>query len=167
MDTADGEGLRSAVYFSGCQRALEGNACPGCHNAVAWKADSGQLWTTDVRDELLKSIEPSYIKGLSVLGGEPFSDFNLDGFLDLVQKFKELYPNKDIWVWSGYTVEEILNNPVKAERARKIFHYIDYLVDGPFIQDLKDLNLRFKGSSNQRIFKIDHSNNDTFTIQNF
>lgn len=93
---------------------------------------------------------------MSVLGGEPLSDFNLECVLDLVKTAKELYPNKNIWMWTGYTVDEVLEDPKKKELANQIFQYVDYVVDGPFINDLKDPSLKFRGSSNQRILYIRH-----------
>lgn len=158
FSSADGRGLRTSVYFSGCQKALEGNACPGCHNATAWDKEVGQDWTKEVQDIVLKSLEPDYVAGLSVLGGEPFSDFNLEAVLELVTAAKEAFPKKDVWVWTGYTVEELIANANKKDLVFKIFEKIDYLIDGPFLQDLKNPNLKFRGSANQRILKINHEN---------
>lgn len=158
--TADGVGLRTSVYFSGCQKALEGRACPGCHNAIAWERDSGKEWTEEVKMSVLDTLKPDYVSGLSVLGGEPLSDFNLECVLDLVKTSKELYPNKNIWMWTGYTVDEVLEDPKKKDLANQIFQYVDYLVDGPFMNDLKDPSLKFRGSSNQRILYIRHLDNE-------
>lgn len=156
FSSADGEGLRTAVYFSGCQKAIEGDACPGCHNAAAWQKDSGNKWTPEVKQKVLETLSPDYIAGLSILGGEPFSSFNLDGVLDLVKTTKELYPAKDIWLWSGYTVDEVLADETKSKRVKRILSYIDFIVDGPFVNELKSPELRFRGSSNQRILRIHH-----------
>lgn len=162
FSTGDGVGLRTSVYFSGCQRALEGKACPGCHNSVAWAADSGQVWTDKEKETVLRSLEPDYVSGLSILGGEPLSDFNLDGVLDLAKAAKERFPKKDLWMWSGYELKDILANvyPAKVEKVKDLLNYVDILVDGPFIQDLKNPGLKFRGSSNQKILKIDHENNN-------
>lgn len=150
FSTPNGPGCRTAIYFSGCQRAMEGDACKSCHNAVAWDKDYGKDWDSDIENEILEKSKPSYIKGFSILGGEPFSDFNLDGITSFAKKAKETYPEKDIWVWSGYTLDYIKNN-----KSLDIFNYVDYLVDGEFIQELKIPNLRFRGSTNQKIYKIE------------
>ena len=154
MDTADGEGLRTAVYFSGCQKAMEGDACPGCHNSIAWDPEYGKEWNSEIEEKVLETLKPSYIKGLSILGGEPFSDFSLDAVLSLAKKTKEIFPDKDIWVWTGYNLDELLKDPNKKEKVKEILKYIDYIVDGPFLQDLKDVTLKYRGSSNQRVLKV-------------
>lgn len=167
FSTADGEGLRTSVYFSGCQRALEGHACPGCHNAVAWEATSGQPWTEKEQKLVLDSLEPTYVRGLSVLGGEPFSDFNLDGVLSLVEACKARYGNaKDIWLWSGYKLkEEALTDENKASKVSEILKYVDKVVDGPFLQEQKNPELRFRGSANQHIWNVKHVSADEWELE--
>lgn len=167
FSSADGEGLRTSVYFSGCQRALEGHACPGCHNAVAWEATSGQPWTENEQKAVLDSIEPAYVKGLSILGGEPFSDFNLEGVLALAKACKDRYSDsKDIWLWTGYKLkEEALADSKKASLVNQILKYVDMIVDGPFIQELKNPNLKFRGSSNQHLWKVKHLEKDTWELE--
>lgn len=155
-DSADGPGLRTGVYFSGCQKALEGNACPGCHNSAAWAINSGKPWTAESKQKVLDSLSPAYIKGLSILGGEPLSDFNLDKVLDLAKSAKEVQPEKAIWLWTGYVIDDALSNEKKAEKVKKILKYVDVIIDGPFVQELKDVAIRYRGSTNQRILKVHH-----------
>ena len=151
--TCDGEGLRTSVYFSGCQLALEGKACLGCHNSIAWDKNVGDEWTEDTKKVVLDSLEPTYVDGLSILGGEPLSDFNLDGVIDLAKSVKERFSNKTVWVWTGYVLDDVMNLKPKVAELLK---YVDYIVDGPFMKDLKEPDLRFRGSMNQRILKINN-----------
>lgn len=171
-DASNGPGLRLSLFVSGCQKALEGNACPGCFNQITWDKDAGKLWTPEIQEHVLESIEPSYISGLSILGGEPLSDFNLQPVKDLVEACKKRHPEKDIWLWTGYTISEIQNDVKKKDIFFQMVQYLDYIVDGPFIQNLSVPNLKHRGSTNQRIFKIHHINEShsiediTGTIQN-
>lgn len=154
--TCDGPGLRTSVYFAGCQRVLDHQACPGCHNAVAWDKNAGHIWSDTEQYHVLQSLQPSYIAGLSILGGEPLSDFNLKGVIELTEKSKRTYPDKSIWLWTGYILDEVIKTS-KKKKILKLLNYVDFVVDGPFVIEQKDPNLRFKGSANQRILKIDHT----------
>lgn len=158
-DTADGIGIRTAVYFSGCQKAMEGNPCEGCHNITAWDKDAGKEWNEEIQQRVIESLKENYIAGLSILGGEPFSDFNVLSVEELVVLAKHTYPEKEIWVWSGYTIEELLQKAQQSITIKDILNHVDVLVDGPFIQQLKEPNLVFRGSKNQRILKINTTEN--------
>src|SRR5574344_1771826 len=154
FSTPNGPGCRTAVYFSGCQKALDGNPCIGCHNQIAWDKNYGHEWTPEVEDTVIKSSMPDYISGFSILGGEPLSDFNISGIKEFLKKRKDTYPEKTIWIWTGYKIED-----VQSTKHLDIFKYVDYVVDGDFVQSLKVPNLRFRGSTNQRILKVENVDN--------
>lgn len=158
FSTADGKGIRTAVYFSGCQKAMEGNPCIGCHNSKAWDKDVGNEWGEQSKVAVLESLRPEYINGLSILGGEPTSTFNIKGVIDLAKTAKEWYPEKDIWLWTGYDLEERSQEPELVEDMKELKNYVDMFIDGPFVNELKDPGLKFRGSKNQRILMIDHGN---------
>ena len=140
-DIANGIGVRTSLFVSGCRQH-----CKGCFNKEAWDFSYGEPYTPETHNYLLSQISLPYIQGLSILGGDPFEPENLPTITQLCKEVKTLYPNKDIWVYTGYLYENIKHN--------EIFQYIDILVDGPFIEDLKDIRLKFRGSSNQRIINI-------------
>jgi len=144
-DIADGYGVRVGLYVSGCSRK-----CRGCHNMQAQSFDYGKPFNRAVKEEILSLVGKPYCAGLSVLGGEPMEGDNRKTVISLCKEVKEKFPDKDIWMWTGYRYEELLAD----ETAREIFDYIDYVVDGPFVEEMKDLSLRFCGSSNQRILKL-------------
>ena len=138
-DIADGEGVRTSMYVSGCRRH-----CPGCHNQVAWDFNYGEPFTSELQDKILKSLEPWYIAGLSVLGGEPFE---LENAVELVPFLKRV--RKSIWIYTGYMYEEIQKSAL-AKLA-------DVIVDGAFLLEQRDAGLAFRGSRNQRIIRRYHS----------
>ena len=145
-DLANGLGFRVSLFVSGCARN-----CPGCFNKEAQDPSFGKLFDEDAKQKIFKELEHEWCKGLSLLGGEPLSKLsdNRKTVIELAREVKEKFPAKDIWAWSGYTLEEI-----KADDSMKdILKYIDVLVDGPFIEDQKDLSIPFRGSRNQRILK--------------
>lgn len=144
-DIADGPGVRVALYVSGCSRR-----CPGCHNQAAQAFDYGKPFTQNTIEELLLLVASPYCAGLSILGGEPMEGDNRATVIALCKEVKERFPEKDIWMWTGYTYEELLAD----EMAREIFSHIDYVVDGPYIEAQRDLSLAFRGSANQRILKL-------------
>ncbi|MFC2647791.1 anaerobic ribonucleoside-triphosphate reductase activating protein [Atopobium sp. oral taxon 416] len=157
-DIADGEGVRTTLFVSGCRRH-----CPFCFNDSAWSFDAGKPFDANVEDDIIKSMEPFYIDGLSVLGGEPMEPENQEGLVDFLEKVKKTYPQKDIWLYSGFTLEELQGKvPVKApyttsprtDVTDRILNTLDVLVDGPFIQAEKDISLRFRGSANQRLIDM-------------
>lgn len=155
FDIANGEGVRVSIFVSGCS-----HKCPGCFNDIAWPFDYGEEFTKKVEDEIIEACRSSYIKGLSLLGGEPFEKTNQKGLISLVRRFKEEFPNKTIWCYSGYLFEkDILNkeSEIQTEVTQELIRYIDVLVDGKFVLALKDISLKFKGSSNQRIIDVQES----------
>lgn len=150
-DIANGEGVRTSLFVSGCRRH-----CPNCFNAVAWDFNYGEPFTKEVRNKILESLAPGYINGLSLLGGEPFEPENQPGLLALSRKIRAAYPGKSIWSFSGYLFDrDILAKKLGPwETTRELLSYLDVLVDGPFVVSLKNLNLRFRGSSNQRLIDV-------------
>ena len=150
-DIANGEGVRTSLFVSGCRRH-----CPNCFNAVAWDFGYGAPFTKEVRNEILESLAPGYINGLSLLGGEPFEPENQPGLLELSRRIRAAYPEKSIWSFTGYLFDrDILAKKLGPwEVTQELLFYLDVLVDGPFVASLKNLNLRFRGSSNQRLIDV-------------
>ena len=150
-DIANGPGVRVSLFVSGCT-----HRCKGCFNEVAWDFNYGQPFTQDTVNEILQMLAPDYVKGITLLGGEPFEPQNQPAILDLLRQIKIQYPEKSVWAFSGYLFEkDILSGKLGPwEITEEILRYLDVLVDGPFIEAQKDLNLRFRGSSNQRIIYV-------------
>lgn len=149
-DIANGPGVRTSLFVSGCR-----HHCEGCFNEVAWDFDFGKPFDKEIAENIYKSCEPSYIAGLSVLGGEPFEPENQKILVKFTTEFKNLFPNKTIWCYSGCRYEEILSGTNYATaNAKALLENIDVLVDGKFKLGKKDIGLRFKGSSNQRIIDL-------------
>ena len=147
-DVSNGPGVRVSLFVSGCNRH-----CKGCFNEEAWDFEYGDDFTNKEIDEIINFLEPSYISGLSILGGEPLELINQKGILPLLQKVREVYKDKKtIWLYTGYTYEDILKMP--NQEIKEILKLIDVLVDGEFKEDLKDPLLYFRGSSNQRIIDV-------------
>jgi anaerobic ribonucleoside-triphosphate reductase activating protein len=148
-DSANGDGVRVSLFVSGCR-----NHCPGCFNEATWDFDYGKEFTDIEANEVLEGCGRSYIAGLSLLGGDPMEPENQTALLPLLSRFKELYPEKTLWVYTGYILERDL---LPGQRKHvdvvtdRILDLVDVLVDGPFIQAQRDLSLRFRGSSNQRL----------------
>lgn len=153
-DIANGLGVRVSLFVSGCD-----HRCKGCFNYEAWDYNYGAPFTKEVEDEIIEMLRPSYIRGLSLLGGEPFEIPNQKGLLPFIKRVREELPNKDIWCYTGFIYDRDLLKPSRAfyEGTHELLSYIDVLVDGPFIEELKDISLRFKGSSNQRIIDVQKS----------
>ena len=153
-DIANGTGIRVSLFVSGCT-----HHCKGCFNPETWDFNYGSEYTEATENEILQALAPSYIKGLTLLGGEPFEPQNQPTLLKLCQKVKEQFPNKTIWCYTGYNYEmDILAGRLgDHEITDALIHLIDVLVDGPFVEAKKDLRLRFKGSSNQRIIDVPKS----------
>lgn len=143
-DICNGTGWRVTLYVSGCKRN-----CPGCFNTCAHNPDVGTDFTQDTKDLIYKYLNKPEIDGLTLLGGEPLSVLsdNRKTVIAFCKEVKEKYPSKTIWLYTGYTFEEV----VKDDTMRSIIDYVDVIVDGPFIESLKDTTLKFRGSSNQRI----------------
>lgn len=153
-DVANGPGVRVSVFVSGCN-----HHCKNCFNEVAWDFNYGNPFTGEELDRVIGYLAPSYVAGLSLLGGEPFEHVNQIGLLPLVKKAKEMYPDKNIWCYTGFDFErDIVGNMLdKWPETKELLSYIDVLVDGKFVEELKDLSIRFRGSSNQRIIKVKES----------
>lgn len=153
-DIANGPGVRVSLFVSGCT-----HHCPGCFNPETWDFNFGEPFDSDVINEILEALEPSYIRGFSLLGGEPFEYKNQTGLLPLLKEIRNRFPNKDIWCYTGYNFEtDILEDMAKKwPETNEMLSYIDILVDGEFIEAKKDLALRFRGSSNQRIIQVQES----------
>ena len=151
FDVANGLGIRVSIFVSGCT-----HHCKNCFNEVAWDFDYGAPFAEKEVDLIIDYLKPTYVSGLSILGGEPFEYINQKGLLPLLRKVKEVYPEKDIWCFTGYTFDDDIQDRMCNEwdETKEILSYLDILVDGKFVEELKDLNLRFKGSSNQRIILV-------------
>ena len=150
-DIANGPGVRVSLFVSGCT-----HRCPGCFNEVAWDLSYGEPFTEDTIELILKMMEPSHIKGLTLLGGEPFEPQNQPAIVELLRRVKKMYPEKSIWAFSGYLFDrDILTWRLgPREITEEYLSYLDVLVDGPFIQAKKNLSLRFRGSENQRLIDV-------------
>ena len=150
-DIANGPGVRVSLFVSGCT-----HHCPGCFNQVAWDFHYGQPFTQQTIDEILELIKPDYIRGLTLLGGEPFEPENQPDVVKLLRQLKEKYPQKSIWAFSGYLFDrDILSGHLGDwEITKEYLSYLEVLVDGPFVEAKKNLGLRFRGSENQRIIDV-------------
>ncbi len=150
-DIANGVGVRVSLFVSGCT-----HHCKNCFNPETWNFDYGQPFTQQTEQELLRLLEPSYINGLSLLGGEPFEPDNQRALLPFVKKVKERFPQKDIWCYTGYTLETDLLSESRArtEVTEELLSLIDVLVDGEFVEELKNIRLLFRGSENQRLLSL-------------
>ena len=149
-DVANGPGIRVSLFVSGCE-----HYCDQCFNAEAWDFDFGTPYSTETEDEILALLAPDYIRGLSLLGGEPLHPRNQRALLPLLQRVKQRYPEKSIWCYTGYLLEDLLAGAVgDLETAVSLLQHTDVLVDGKFIAARKDLTLRFRGSQNQRVLDM-------------
>ena len=153
-DIANGEGVRVSLFVSGCT-----HHCPGCFNQDTWDFSYGQEYTEETEREILDALSPGYINGLSLLGGEPFEPQNQQVLVQLLRKVREQYPEKNIWCYTGYLYDKELLSESRArgERTDEMLSMIDVLVDGRFVEALKDIRLVFRGSSNQRIIDVKKS----------
>lgn len=141
LDIANGPGCRVSVFVSGCE-----HRCKNCFNPETWNFNHGKEFAEDTLESILKLAKPNHISGLSILGGEPLHPKNREEVLKLARKFKEVYPNKTVWLWTGYLIEEVFEDLVDSG--------IDIVVDGKFVEELKDLRLKYRGSSNQRVINL-------------
>ncbi len=153
-DIANGEGVRTSLFVSGCTLH-----CPNCFNKVAWDFDYGAPFDKQVRNEILASLKPGYIDGLSVLGGEPFEPRNQRGLVGFLHDVKVLYPAKTIWCYTGHVYESDLlaGGSARCEVTDEMLSYIDVLVDGAFVEAQHDITLRFRGSANQRLLDLNRT----------
>lgn len=154
FDIANGPGIRISLFVSGCT-----HHCKGCFNKEAWDFDYGQPFTQETIEQIIQMLKPAYVKGLTLLGGEPFEPQNQGAIVELLRRVKAEYPQKSIWAFSGYLFDkDILSGRLGDwEITKEYLSYLDVLVDGPFIEDKKDLMLRFRGSSNQRLIDVPKS----------
>lgn len=143
-DVANGPGIRSTLFVAGCS-----HRCRGCFNEEYQSFESGEEWTNEIAEQFIEHLKSSVVKGVTILGGEPFEQIMDDDLLDLLKRIKE-ETECDIWIYSGYTFEQLQRN----DKQRAILEVCDVLVDGPFVDTLKNLKLKFRGSSNQRIIDI-------------
>ena len=151
VDVANGEGVRVSVFVSGCN-----HHCKGCFNRCAWDFEYGDKFTEKEIDQIINYMDHDYIAGLTLLGGEPLEKQNQEGLLPLLRKVKEKFPNKNIWCYTGYDFEkDVVDDMAKNnETTKELINYLDVVVDGKFEEDKKDIKLRFRGSSNQRILDV-------------
>ncbi len=150
-DIANGPGVRVSLFVSGCT-----HHCKGCFNEVAWDFNYGTPFTEETVKYILELMKPSYIEGLTLLGGEPFEAENQLPVVELLRRVKREYPEKSIWAFTGYLLDrDILSGRLGPwDITREYLGYLDVLVDGRFVQEKKDLTLRFRGSSNQRLIDV-------------
>jgi anaerobic ribonucleoside-triphosphate reductase activating protein len=151
-DVANGAGCRTSLFVSGCT-----HHCKGCFNEMTWDFGYGYPYTQEVEDEIIESLKPSYISGLTVLGGEPMEIVNQKYVRRLLERVKKEVPKANIWIYTGYLWEELTdpaNTRCHSEDTMPVLQMVDILVDGEFVLDKKDIMLRFKGSSNQRIIDV-------------
>lgn len=154
-DIANGSGVRVSLFVSGCNRH-----CDGCFNQEAWDFNFGKLFTDETIDEITEALKPEYIAGLTLLGGEPLEICHQHEIVKLLRKVKNLYPQKNIWCYSGYTFEKDIldkNGMANCEYTNELLSMIDILVDGEFILEKKNISLKFRGSENQRIILVQES----------
>ena len=150
-DIANGLGCRTALFVSGSR-----NACKGCSQPQTWAFDYGNEFDEKVQKEILDSLAPAYVQGLTLLGGEPFEEENQKDLLPFVRKVKEMYPKKNIWAFTGYIYDKDLipGGRKYTEDTDELLSLIDILVDGPFKEEEKDITLKFRGSRNQRVIDL-------------
>ena len=144
MDISNGPGVRVTIFMQGCPFH-----CKNCFNPETWDFDQGNPFDDETIDEVLKLCEMSHIAGLSILGGEPMHPKNIEGTTKLAKAFKEKYPDKNLWVWSGFLFEQL--------KDKEVLKYVDVLVDGQYVDELHDPRLKWRGSSNQRVIDVQKS----------
>jgi anaerobic ribonucleoside-triphosphate reductase activating protein len=162
IDVANGPGIRVSLFVSGCT-----HHCKGCFNPETWNFNYGDDFTSEVEDRILEAMKPAYIKGFSLLGGEPFEPQNQEALLPFLRRVKAAYPDKTIWCYSGYDFEKdmLTGNLGPWEVTHEMLTLIDVLVDGEFVLEKKNPNLRFRGSENQRVIRVaDSLNSDTVVL---
>lgn len=161
-DTANGTGCRTVLFVSGCR-----HHCKGCFNQETWNFQYGYPYTKETENKIINSLQPNYIQGLTILGGEPFEPENQETIKQLVKHVKTQYPNKDIWIYSGYTWEELTHQMPSicyTKHTIDILKNIDVLVDGEYQEQNHKINLNYKGSTNQRIIHVPKSLKNTKEI---
>ena len=150
-DIANGPGVRISLFVSGCT-----HRCPGCFNEIAWDFGYGKPFTQETIDYILSLLKPAHIRGLTLLGGEPFEPENQGAIVELLRQVKHRYPEKSIWAFSGYLFDRDICSGRLGDTSEYL-SYLDVLVDGPFVESKKNLSLRFRGSENQRLIDVKKS----------
>jgi anaerobic ribonucleoside-triphosphate reductase activating protein len=151
-DIANGPGIRVSLFVSGCT-----HHCKGCFNQETWSFSYGTAYTEDTQKEILAGLSRSYIRGLSLLGGEPFEPENQETVLGLVRAVRKQFPEKTVWCYSGYTLEQDMLSGRLGQTALELLRELDVLVDGEFVEQRKNPDLRFRGSENQRLIDVQKS----------
>ena len=145
MDISNGPGVRVSIFMQGCSFH-----CKNCFNSETWDFNGGKEFTQDTINEVLDLCKQGHVKGLSILGGEPLHPQNIEGTTALAKAFKEKFPNKSLWMWSGFKFDEDL-------KGKDVLNYVDVLVDGQYKDELHDFTLKWRGSSNQRVIDVQKS----------
>ena len=149
-DIANGLGVRVSLFVSGCT-----HHCKNCFNSIAWDFNYGEEFTKEVEEELIEALKAPYIEGLSLLGGEPLEPVNQEALYPFLKRVKELCPDKNIWCYTGYTLTDQLTlGQAETSITKDLLKMLDVLVDGKFVEELKDITLKFRGSSNQRLIDV-------------
>ena len=141
QDVQNGPNIRVSLFVQGCDFH-----CKGCFNESTWDFEGGKEFTVTTFNKIIEFCKPNYIAGLSVLGGEPLNPKNIKTVIEICKKFKEIYPNKSIWLWTGYELKNIID--------KDILNYIDVIITGQYVDHLKDFKLKYKGSSNQKVIYL-------------
>lgn len=150
-DIANGLGCRTVLFVSGCR-----NACKGCFQPETWAFDYGKPFDEAIQKEIMDSLAPDYVQGITLLGGDPFEEENQRALLPFMKELKAKYPNKDVWAYTGYIFDKdlIKGGRKYTEATDELLSTIDVLVDGPFIEERKNIMLKFRGSDNQRVINL-------------
>lgn len=156
-DIANGEGVRTSLFVSGCR-----HHCKNCFNEATWDFGYGNLFTEETMEQIFKSVDHEWVNGISLLGGEPFEPENQKVLLPFLIMFHERFPEKNVWCYTGFTIEQILGATTPKSRAatdisKEMLTLIDVLVDGPYVESLHSITLKFRGSSNQRVIDVKKS----------
>ena len=142
FEICNGKGAGVSLFVQGCRFC-----CKGCFNSEAWDFNGGKEWTQETEDKFFELIDTPYIKRVAILGGEPLHPLNIDTVINIAKKTKEIYPNKQVYIWTGFLFDNIIN--------KDILKYADVIIDGKYVDELKDLTLKWRGSSNQKIWEKD------------
>ena len=152
-DIANGEGVRISLFVSGCT-----HHCKNCFNQIAWDFNYGEDFGIDVQNKIIKELSSDYIAGLSLLGGEPLEPQNQEALFPFIKRVRAIHPNKTIWCYTGFVLDERTGSLTNATKntlyTQRLISLFDVLVDGPFVEELKDIRLKFRGSSNQRVIDV-------------
>lgn len=152
-DIANGEGVRISLFVSGCT-----HHCKNCFNSVAWDFSYGELFDENVQERIIEGLKSDYVAGLSLLGGEPLEPQNQEALYPFIKRVREKFPNKTIWCYTGFVLDERTGSLTNATKntlyTQRLISLFDVLVDGPFVEELKDIRLKFRGSSNQRVIDV-------------